>query len=77
MSNDIDNEVLFPEPSQLLVESLQKLTTPSTKIMGWGDKVLALDTSLEMLEGKHGYPDTTWRLEELIHVLVSASIFLV
>ena len=67
----MDDEVLFPEPSQLLAEASQKTTTPSAKVLGWGDKVRALDTIPEMLEGKHGYPDATWRLGELVHVSVS------
>ena len=68
--NDIDDNVLS-EPSQLLTEASQKTSTPLAKVLGRGDKVRALDTIPEMLEGKHGYPDATWRLGELVHVSVS------
>ena len=73
----MDDKVLFPEPSQLLAKGPQKLTTSSAKVVGRGDKVWASDMIPEMLKGKNGYPDPTWRLGELIHVLVSASIVLV
>ena len=54
---------------------MQKTIVSPPKALGWGDKVRALDMIPEMLEGKHGYLDTTWRLEEVVHVLVSDSIF--
>ena len=69
--NDDEDDILFPEPSDLLVPSTQKSMVSSPKVLGRGDKVRALDTIPEMLEGKHGYPDTTWRLGELVHVSVS------
>ena len=69
--NDDEDDILFPEPLDLLVPSTQKSMVSPPKVLGWGDKVCALDTIPEMLEGKHGYLDTTWRLGELVHVLVS------
>ena len=66
--NDDEDDVLFPEPSDLLVPSTQKSMVSLPKVLGRGDKVRALDTIPETLEGKHGYPDMTWRLGELVHI---------
>ena len=52
--NDDEDNVLFPEPSELLVQSTQKSIVSPPKALGQGDKVHALDTIPEMLEGKHG-----------------------
>ena len=76
--NDKGDDILFPEPSEILVQSTQKSIVSPAKVMSRGDKVRSLDTIPKMLEGKHGYPDTTWRLGELVHVSVShLSFFLI
>ena len=63
--NDDEDDVLFPEPLDLLVSLTQKSLVSSPKVLGRGEKVRALDMVPEMLEDKHGYPDTTWRLGSL------------
>ena len=69
--NDEEVDILFPEPSELLVQSTQKSMVLPAKAMSQGDKVCALDTIPKILEEKHGYPDMTWSLRELVHVSVS------
>ena len=69
--NHEEDDILFPEPLELLVQAMQKSTVLPAKVMNWGDKLCALDMIFELLEEKHGYPDMTWRLRELVHVSVS------
>ena len=66
--NDNEDDILFPKPLDLLMPSIQKSMVSPPKVLGRGDKVHALDTIPEMLEGKHGYLDMTWRLGELVHI---------